>query len=265
MYRLTQGFVLAALVAVPLVGCVDPGEPDAAAPDPDQVTGVSYDFATGWSYSLKITGSNGPGVYDMGPTAGRVCYLAGVSGQMANDGAWSVGVYTSGANYQLRISTVVPAKAWARCVSGTGTAQVTLYGDSPAGGVLAGAMQTGRRCFLTSLYDTTDTDFTHTADNVEIYNDDVNWYLRRTGAGSLATARCVNGTADVFGIGTTAPANGSVATPIENVAGSTCGLQQLKGKLTGTTDDGVWISREDSGEFVANATNGKFIAAGCIK
>jgi hypothetical protein len=250
---------------VGLAGCVDVDGVDDSQADVD----VGYDFATGWAYALKITGENGPGVLDLGTTTGRTCFLSGIAGADGGGGPWQAAVVTNGASYELHLSTTAPAKVWARCVSGSGTPEVTLPANAPPSGVILAPKQTGRRCFLTSLSDSVAGDFTHAADEISVvtdsFGDSTNWRLVRAASGSIARARCVDGTADVFGVGATAPAHGSITVPIENVAGSTCGLQTVKGKLTGDVDDGVWISRDDDGTFEANATNGKYLAAGCIR
>src|SRR5262249_2436473 len=131
-------------------------------------------------------------ILDMGPAAGRTCFLSGIAGNLTpgygSDGAYhepAVGVY-SGADghYHLAVYTVPghPLGGFARCVNTTNVAgnEATFFGPIYDEVVLAPADHPGRQCFLTTLLNTPPEapgGAPGNAFSVKVYNNGTNWVM----------------------------------------------------------------------------------------
>jgi hypothetical protein len=149
---------------------------------------------------------------DLGPAAGRACFLSGVAGYLTTAGQPETGSQT-GAGAVLDLMTnhwqlyVDPASAGAtlqasaRCAPAAHlTAEVTWRtGDHPQ---LLAPVTATRRCFFTELTTGRDGEYPRGAfqsehDGVWIDNDGTDWYIDGSASGLLwAAARCIDVTGD---------------------------------------------------------------------
>src|SRR5262249_46723452 len=108
--------ILAATIA--LAGCaVDPGQPLDIHIESDPGVGPIA-FSSQSSYALWTSHD---ATLDLGPIAGRTCFLSGVAGTIESLGiGQELRIDKQGADYQLTIVTEFPVKVWARCVPAPG-------------------------------------------------------------------------------------------------------------------------------------------------
>ncbi len=254
-----------------LAGCaVDPGEPLDIHVEGGDPGLPPIEFSSQGAYALWSNG--GTATMDLGPIAGRTCFLSGIAGSLAFlvEGQ-QIAIEQNGTDYQLRIQTEVPVKVWARCVNGPGTPEVQFHIDQ----TVVAPMQAGRRCFLTglsmALYRKGQVvGFDSSADWVAITHDDTNWLLGASDDLDLtfwANARCVDGTTTEGTWFAQAPDPGTATVDLPDVSGETCGLTELRGYFESTDlTDGAFVTRDDTTNVLQlTATNGKRGEVGCVK
>lgn len=226
-------------------------------------------FTVEGSYALRVTG--GSGDLDIGPVAGRSCWLSGVGGFLK--AGMSVRIREVAGDYHLQVSTGIDVRATVRCVNGTHTAEVSQDAN---GSIVIGAMQPGRRCFLTGLTGTrAGSDnwdlFFRSDDGFDITNDGASWsltaHMRTFEANATGFARCFDGTTDESGVGTTVGSGSAAITlPMASDTGAACGLQTVKGVMHGTSDEGVFITRDpDTKQYFLTVYPERTGVAGCLK
>jgi hypothetical protein len=239
-----------------LTACVDeaPSEPEPIA------------FSVEGAYSLTTHSSAS---LDLGPSSGRSCFLTGVGGWLKPD--FSIRIRDVNGEYWLDVSTELVIKATARCVDGGHTAEVS---QASGGSTVIAAMQPARRCFLTGLTSTyvsgNFVNFYYPNDGFDITNDGSTWSLtaRMESGEPSATgfARCFDGTMDEGGVGVRVGVGQSETIGMTSEVGAACGLQTLEGAIRGTTDDGVFITRDSTTkQYSLTVDDNKYGVAGCIK
>jgi len=225
-------------------------------------------FTIEGAYALNVDG--GTGDLDMGPIDGRSCFLTGVGGLLKSD--VSIRIREVSGDYHLQISTAFYVRATARCVNGTHTTEVS---QGTNGSTMIATMQPGRRCFLTGLtgshvgnewitYYVPD-------DGFDITNDGTSWsltaHMRSYEGVGTGYARCFDGTTDEGGVGLTVGSGSAAITePMTSDTGAACGLQTLQGKMWGLTDDGIFITRDQTTkQYFLTVYPERTGVAGCVK
>lgn len=275
------GVVTAATAMSGLAGCALEAAPAPTAdPDPAPDTEVGdptrvLQFASTASYLWRDTTYN---FTDIGTAVGRACFLAGVAGDLRPEagGTTSAGVRINGATNHYEIYIDPNGKqlgAWARCVSAaTGLTNEVSWTDGQAARNL-GAVVAGRRCFLTSVSNSFPSGGTYgfksNDDNVQIWEDGVNWWLGGSQSGhASATARCITVSNDdghwLWIAGDPGTRQDQLAA---NAGGSTCLLTGVGGHFTADDwTDGAYMSY-DAGllQFYLNTKNGHRGWARCVR
>jgi hypothetical protein len=237
-----------------------------AVDDPPEVDTIP--FTIEGAYGLNV--DSGSGDVDMGPVEGRSCFLTGVGGLLKSD--VSIRIREVSGDYHLQISTFLYVRATARCVNGTHTAEVSTGTN---GSTVIGAMQSGRRCFLTGLTGThvgnESITYLEAGDGFDITNDGTWWsltgYMQPYEGVGTGYARCFDGTTDEGGVGlTVGSGSAGITEPMTSDPGAACGLQTLRGALWGLTDQGIFITRDQTTkQYFLTVYPKRTGAAGCLK
>jgi len=257
------GFVMAAALA----GCAveDTSEVAATAEAAQAVSAFGI-----WSWGC----SSSPCSLDLGTATNRVCFLAGVWGNLQHAGTYSQVDVVRAPNIsgQLHWGLQIqpngqPLGGTAVCIPGTVAATGTW--NSGAAELNLGAGNTTRRCFLSSVRNTNG--FTSVNDYVQVRKVSGSWFLggNQVGKDTQASAVCVDVPTAAFDFGwVLSDGFSSFNVPIQsnNPGGWACGLKKLGGHFTANDyNDGVWIDYNSGiSEWELNVVNGKQVTTDCV-
>jgi hypothetical protein len=261
-----------------LAGCTL--EPEDGAGEDVETSSAEQAFSANWNYSWGDTKFS---TADLGPAAGRTCFMSGVAGYLTTnnfpegDSQAGAGVYIDASNhYRIYVDPAFTAtlQTWARCANAAGqTAELTWRSGQPK--TILAPVTANRRCFLTSLTTGRDGQFAHgafqsTLDNVWVANDGVNWYVTGSVDGLVwAKARCIDVTEDLGQFwGYSTPGNTNVWPLVPATSGATCFLTQVTGQLTASNDwvQGPYVSyNQGYNYFDFNTKNGTGGRVRCVR
>ena len=261
---------------------------------------VNAAFSSNWNYWLGDTKTH---IVDIGSSAGRTCFLAGLGGNLRPIGSYlfSGGAYPAQAGvrkktngyYEIVVQTETgrPLSTAVRCVnSAAGRIETSwnTYQQSTLGDKVIAAATSKRLCFLQNIqnfpvplndktgaiygYSWAFNDKQH-PDEVKVVNDGSYWKLSiKAGAHDYpvnigATAVCLDAN-EFDGIWYWQAGDpGTAQFDLTNVSGATCGIASIKGHFdTASVDwsDQVNITTVGS-RFKLNLANGKGSWAICMK
>jgi hypothetical protein len=270
--------------------------------DNESTGDTSQALSAFWRASWGTTQASIYNAADLGPIAGRTCFLAGVAGNLSAGEQWSSrGVMSEAAieqhngHYWLVAGGGAdafgafynnPVNAHAACVYTKPTGGASLNGLGEGQTVIA-SVAPGRQCFLDGIYSVTGL-WTSAADYVKVWHDNTNWYLST----NMTKQGQINGVGDSFGflnasaVCLDAPAGASIRFPPsisaddpgytnykflawEGDTAASCGLTGIQGHFTANDwNDGAmlnWPSASNPEWWSATVENGKTAWSACIK
>ncbi|XXT19550.1 hypothetical protein WME94_55940 [Sorangium sp. So ce429] len=217
--------------------------------------------AVSWTSTTWHTCSGSECSGNLGSTADRTCFLAGITGALAGGSSLNpVGANVSGATENWRVFIRNPnnnkISVMTTCIANTANRVTAHWYTGNAATLIPAGPSSTRRCFLGGVWSLNSTGFSTFASNVQVWRDGNDHFLGGSmpaGSSNSVFATCVDVPTSA---GTWAYGNGTASTVTGNISynpaagGVACGLTSIGGKLTtASTSNGVVINYNSATRF----------------